>query len=145
MSTTDIGPVEYLLVAFPENRFSGEIVPALADLVSSGTVRILDLAFVTKNADGDVLAFEYEDLEGFGGLGDVDGEVGGLLNTEDLELAADALEPGSSAALLVWEDVWAAPFAHAVRNAGGIILGGERIPHVIVQAALAASEEGETT
>jgi uncharacterized membrane protein len=127
-----IGPVEYIIIGFPENQFKGEIVPALADLVESGTVRILDLVFVTKDADGDVTSIEYEDLPG---LGDIDGEVDGLVSEEDLEMIAEVLEPNSSGLMIVWEDVWASRLAAAIRGAGGVILSGERIPHDIVEAA----------
>jgi hypothetical protein len=127
-----LGPVEYIIIKFPGNQFKGEIVPALADLVDSGTVRILDLVFVLKDADGDVTSIEYEDLPG---MSDVDGEADGLLSEEDLVLAAEVLEPESSGLLIVWEDTWAKPLAEALRGAGGIIVAGERIPHEIVQAA----------
>jgi len=130
-----IGPVEYIVIGFPENRFTGAIVPALTDLVESGTIHIIDLVFVSKAADGTVTSFEFDALEELVDYAGLDGEAGGLLNDEDIELAAEALEPNSSAALLVWEDTWAAPLANALRDAGGVLLGGERIPHEIVQAA----------
>ena len=127
-----IGPVEYIIIGFPENQFKGEIVPALAELVESGTVRILDLIFVTKDEAGDVTSIEYEDLPG---LDDIDGEVDGLLSDEDLDMLAEVLEPNSSGLMIVWEDVWASRLASAIRDAGGVILSGERIPHDIVEAA----------
>jgi hypothetical protein len=130
-----IGPVEYIVIGFPENRFTGAIVPALTDLVESGTIHIIDLVFVSKAADGTITSFEFDALEELADYAGLDGEAGGLLNDEDIELAAEALEPNSSAALLVWEDTWAAPLANALRDAGGVLLGGERIPHEIVQAA----------
>lgn len=134
----EIGPVEYMIVAFPGNKFRGEIAPALADLVDSNTIRIIDLAFVGKDAEGDVVAFELGDLdadvqEGFASFG---AEAGGLLNDEDLMAAAEELEPNSSAALLVWEDVWAARLAKAIRDADGVLLDIERVPHNVVQDAL---------
>jgi uncharacterized membrane protein len=127
-----IGPVEYIIIGFPENQFKGEIVPALADLVESGTVRILDLIFITKDENGDVTTIEYEDLPG---IGDLDGEADGLLSEEDLDMAAEVLEPNSSALMIVWEDSWANRLAAAIRDAGGVIISGERIPHEIVEAA----------
>ena len=132
-------PVEYLIVAFPGNRFSGEIGPALADLVADGTVHIIDLVFIKKDADGGVTVFEMDALDEAGelSLDELEGEAGGLLSAEDLDLAAAALEPDSSAALLVWEDLWAARIAEAIRNAGGQIVAGERIPHDVVEAAMA--------
>lgn len=137
-----IGPVEYVVIGFPENRFTGAIVPALTDLVESGTIHIIDLVFVSKDVDGNVTSFEFDALEELAPYAGLDGEAGGLLNDEDIELAADALEPNSSAALLVWEDAWAAPLAAALRDAGGVLLAGERIPHEIVQAALDELPEG---
>jgi len=138
-----MGPVEYVLVAFPGNEFKGEIAPALADLVSSGTIRILDLAFVMKDADGTVEAFELQDLpEQFEAFEGMTGETLELLNDEDVAIAADSLEPNSSAALLVFENVWAERLALAMRNAEGVMLAHERIPVDIVQAAVAALESG---
>src|SRR5271167_4411812 len=105
------GPVEYIIVAFPGNKFTGEIAPELIALVESGTVRILDLIFIGKDAEGNVLAFEIDELDELAGFSQLDGEVGGLISPEDIEFAAAQLEPESSAALLLWEDLWAAPFA----------------------------------
>jgi uncharacterized membrane protein len=136
-----IGPVEYLTIAFPGNNFDGRIVPELAKLVADGTVRIIDLVFLSKDADGSVVTFEYEDLEGdAAAFGALDGEAGELISEEDIELAAAELEPNSSAVFLLWEDCWATPFAEAIRDADGIILAGGRIPHVVIEAALAAAD-----
>ena len=135
----DIGPVEYVLIGFPGNRFKGEIVPAIAELVDNDIIHIIDVAFIKKDADGTVTAFEYDSLDDVleFGFADIDGEAGGVLNDEDLGLAAETLEPNSSAALIVWEHRWAARVAQAIRDAGGRIIAGERIPHEIVQGALA--------
>ena len=134
-----IGPVEYIVVGFPENRFDGTIIPALADLVEKGLIRILDLVFIAKDPEGDVVGFEYEDIPGeVAGLAELEGEAGSLLSEEDIEVVAEGLEPDSSAALLVWEDVWAAAFQAAVRGAGGELLAGGRVPAVLIEAALAA-------
>ncbi len=132
-----IGPVEYIIVGFPGNKFSGEIAPELLALIESGTVRILDLIFIGKDADGSVVAFEIDELDAAAGFGDLDGDVGGLISPEDIEYAAAALEPNSSAALLIWEDVWAAGFAEAVRRADGVLLEGARIPHELIAPVLA--------
>jgi Family of unknown function (DUF6325) len=134
-----MGPVEYVVIAFPGNRFKGEIVPAVAELVDNGLVRILDVAFIKKDAAGNATMFEYDALDDVltFGFADVDGEAGGVLNDEDLELAAEALEPDSSAALIVWEHRWAARVGQAIRDAGGRIVAGERIPPQIVEQALA--------
>lgn len=134
-----VGPVEYVVIAFPGNRFRGEIVPALGELVDNDVIRIIDVAFIKKDADGNVTMFEYDvldDVLAFG-FADVDGEAGGVLNDEDLELAAETLEPDSSAALIVWEHRWAARVAQAIRDAGGRIIAGERVPDEIVEQALA--------
>ena len=143
---TDIGPVEFIVLAFPGNRFKGEIVPALAELVENETIRIIDLAFVKKDADGSVMTIELDDMDDqeAGGLGD-HGDVGDLLNEEDLLAAAEALEPNNSAAVLVWENTWAARFAQAVRGADGVVLENARIPHDVVMGAIeyaAANSEG---
>ncbi len=132
-----IGPVEYIILSFPGNRFQGEIVPALAKLIDSETVRIIDLVFILKDADGNVTTFEFDQLEELAPYATLQGEVGGLVNQEDIEYAAHALEPNNSAALLVWEDTWATEFAEAVRGAGGVVLEGARIPPDLVDAALA--------
>jgi uncharacterized membrane protein len=133
-----IGPVEYLIVGFPGNQFNGEIVPALANLVESGAIRIIDLLFISKDADGNVDAFEIEDHDDLSPFGVLVEELDGLLNDEDIEMAAEVLEPNSSAAFLVWEDCWAREFAQAVRGSGGQILAGERIPYQIIEEALVA-------
>jgi uncharacterized membrane protein len=136
---TSMGPVEYVVIAFPGNRFKGEIVPAVAELVDHDVVRIIDVVFIKKDADGNTAVFEYDSLDDVleFGFADVDGEAGGVLNDEDLELAAEALEPDSSAALIVWEHRWAARVAQAVRDAGGRIIAGERVPDEVVEQALA--------
>ena len=133
----EIGPVDYMIVAFPGSDFRGEIAPALAKLVENGTIRIIDLTFVAKTESGDVLTAEVTELdpEVQAGLESLGVEVSGLFNEEDLAAAAEELEPGSSAALLVWENVWARETADAIRNAGGVLLDFDRIPHEVVQAA----------
>jgi hypothetical protein len=134
---SELAPVDYMIVAFPGNEFKGEIAPALADLVEKGTIRIIDLAFVAKDADGNIGAFELTDIDpevrkGFENMGV---EVNGLFNEEDLQAAGEELDPDSSAALLVWENLWAKDVAQAIRNAGGELLDFERLPHEVVQAA----------
>ena len=133
----EIGPVDYAVIAFPGNRFRGEIGPALSDLVDNGTIRIIDIAFVGKNPDGDVVALELTELDPDvqASLDSAGIEVGGLLNEDDLISTADALEPDSSAALIVWENVWARKVTQTMRDAGGVLVTFERIPHEIVQAA----------
>lgn len=133
----EIGPVDYAIVAFPGNRFTGEIAPAIADLVESNTIRLIDIAFVGKSDDGDVVALELTELdpEVQASLDRLGVEVQGLLNEDDLMDAAEDLEPNSSAALLVWENVWARKVTQAMRDAGGEVLAFERLPHDVVQAA----------
>jgi hypothetical protein len=139
-----IGPVEYMVVAFPGNKFKGEIAPALGDLVESGTIRIIDLAFVHKDEAGDVVAVELEDegSEVFNAFQTLAAERGGLINDDDLMDIGAALEANSSAAVLVWEDVWATRLADAIAGAGGVLVDIQRVPRDIVQAAVdfAASE-----
>ena len=133
----EIGPVDYAVVAFPGNKFRGEIAPAIADLVDDGTIRVIDIAFVGKDADGNAVAMELTELdpEVREGLERAGIEVGGLLNEDDLMDTAAGLEPNSSAALLVWENVWARKVSQAMRDAGGVLLAFERLPHDVVQAA----------
>jgi hypothetical protein len=133
----EIGPVEYLIVAFPGNQFRGEIAPALGDLVEAGTIRIIDIAFVGKDEAGDVAAFELSDLdpEVREGLENLGATSAGLFNEDDLMAAGEELDPNSSAALLVWENVWAKPVAAAIRDAGGVVYDYDRIPHEVVVAA----------
>jgi translation initiation factor IF-2 len=143
-----LGPIEYVVVAFPGNKFKGEIIPALAELVENGTIRILDLVFIAKDEDGNVAAVELAELgEGHeaAAMADISEIDAGLLNEDDVQLAAEALDNNSSAGLLVFENVWAARFAEAVRNADGQLVANERIPYDVVQAALAyaAEESGE--
>lgn len=133
----DVGPVEYIVVAFPGNRFRGEIAPELRALVASGTVRILDLTFVKKDADGVVSYIELDALDPTEAsvFDDIDGEVGGLFSQEDLDLIAEELVPDSSAAILLWEDTWAAGITGAIRRAGGQLVAHERIPAEAVERA----------
>ena len=133
----EIGPVDYAIVAFPGNKFRGEITPALADLVDANIIRLIDVAFVGKSESGETVAFELTELdpdvqEGLDRLGI---EVGGLLNEDDLMDAAEELEPNSSAAVLVWENVWARTVTQKMRDAGGVLLAFQRLPHEVVQAA----------
>jgi hypothetical protein len=133
----EIGPVDYMIVGFPGNQFTGEIAPALGKLVDDGIIRIIDIAFVAKDEAGNTLTMELTELDPQvqSALDDLGIEVSGLFNEDDLADAADGLEPNSSAALLVWENVWAREAAQKMRDAGGVLLAFERIPHEVVQAA----------
>ena len=138
---SEMGPVDYILVEWPGRQPNGEVAPHLVDLVDRGLIRILDLAFVTKEEDGTVAGIELADLgDGAAELEVFEGASSGLLSDDDLTEAAAALEPGTSAALLVFENTWAAPFAAAVRRSGGQLVASGRIPVQAILAALDAAE-----
>jgi hypothetical protein len=143
MAEASLGPVQYIVVGFPGSKFKGEIIPELGNLVKAGTIRVMDLAFVSKAEDGSILCMELEDLadDDAAPFAAFEKEIGDLLNEEDLLIAADALEPGSSAAVLVWENIWARKFADALRNADGVLVAWDRIPYEVVQAAMAAAAD----
>lgn len=138
----ELGPVDWIVVEFPGSRFRGEIAPALEELVDRGIVRVLDLLLIRKGVGGELDFAELSDLDEseIGGLRSYEAELATLLSEEDVEAVAEAVEPGSTAALLVWENSWAAPFASAVRRAGGQLVASGRIP---IQALLAAVEDNE--
>jgi len=132
---TQLGPVELLFVEFPGNQFTGEIIPALSDLIDQGTIRVLDLVFVAKDADGNAVGIELEDLPGESkdAFTDLVEELAELISEEDVEDLAEALEPNSSAAILLFEHKWAIPFRDALANSGGQLV--LRLP--ITEEALA--------
>jgi hypothetical protein len=138
---SNVGPVEYVILGFPGNKFTGQIVPELAKLIDGGLIRIIDLTFISKDAAGEVSVVEYDAVEELAAFAGLDAEIGGIVTDEDIAYAALNLEPNSSAALLLWEDLWAAPFAAAVRNANGTILEGARIPHEMIDQTVDALEE----
>jgi uncharacterized membrane protein len=140
----EMGPVDYIVVEFPQLKINGEAFPLLIDLVDRGLIRILDLVFVARGQDGRVVALDLRDVDSNGefDLTVFEGASSGLLGEDDLAEAGEALEPGSAAAVLVYENVWAGPFAAAVRRAGGQLVASGRIP---VQAILAALDEAEAT
>jgi len=135
-----IGPVEYIAIAFPGNKFSGEIIPALKELQDSGTIRILDLVIITKDADGSVAAVEMSEAspEEAAALAVLGIEGRNLLGEEDFEDIGSALDPNSTAALMIWENVWAERFATSLRNADGILIANGRIPASIVEEVMDA-------
>ncbi|MGW7608648.1 DUF6325 family protein [Streptomyces sp. NPDC054766] len=137
-----MGPIDYVVVEFPGNRMTGEGFPLLVDLVDRGVIRILDLLFVRKDKDGSVVGMEIADFDGDGALdlAVFEGVSSGLLGEDDIEEAGRALEPGNSAGILVYENVWAAPFATALRRGGAQMVASGRIP---VPAVLAALEEAD--
>src|SRR3954451_17028910 len=136
----ELGPVDWIVVEFPGSKFNGEIAPALRDLVQRGLIRVLDLLVLKKEQDGSLEAFEISDLDPseVGDLRSYESELAMLLSEDDVTAVAAAVEPGTSAAVLVWENAWAAPFASAVRHSGGQLVASGRIP---VQAILAAIED----
>ena len=142
----ELGPVDYLVVEFPADKanFSGEMAAELSALVNRGLVRVLDLLILKKNDDGSVEGFESHDFgdDELGELRALEDELALLLAEEDVESIGAAMEPGSVAAVLVYENVWAAPFGAAVRRSGGELVASGRIP---IQALAAAIEADETT
>jgi len=137
----EMGPIDYILVEWPGRQPNGEVAPHLVDLVDRGLIRILDLAFIAKDEDGTVRGLEIADVGGeVAELSVFEGASSGLLSDEDVEEAGVAMEPGASAALLVFENAWAAPFATAVRRSGGQLAASGRIPVQAVLAALDAAE-----
>ncbi len=131
----EIGPIDYVLVEWPDRQPRGEAAPLLLDLVERGLIRILDLAFISKDEDGNAAGVDVSEL-GIEAFSEFDGVSSGLVGDADIEEAAKALEPGTSAALLVYENRWAAPFASAVRRGGGQLVAGGRIPVEAIAAAL---------
>ena len=138
----ELGPVDWIVVEFPGSRFKGEIAPVLVDLVDRGLVRILDLLMLKKDENENLDFYEIADLEEgeLVALRSYETALASLRSEEDVMAAAAAVEPGSTAALLVWENSWAAPFGSAVRHAGGQLVASGRIQ---VQALLAAIESDE--
>jgi hypothetical protein len=140
----EFGPVDYLVVEFPagKSEFTGEMASALTDLVDRELVRVLDLLILRKNDDGSFEAFELPDLDDseIGELRAFERDVAELLSEDDVLAIAEAMEPGSTAAALVWENSWAAPFASSIRRAGGQLVASGRIP---IQAIIAVIEEDE--
>jgi hypothetical protein len=140
-----MGPIDYVLVEWPGKQPSGEAAPYLVDLVEKGIIRVLDLAFLTKREDGSIAGLDITELgQDDEAIRVFEGVSAGLLGDDDIQEAASVLEPGTSAALLVYENRWAAPFAAAVRRSGGQLVANGRIPVQAVLAALDAAEEAES-
>lgn len=138
----EMGPIDYVVLEWPDGKKpSGEAAPLIVDLVDRGLIRVLDIAFIAKDSDGSVATLDLGSLDGGGGgFGEFEGASSGLLGDDDLEEAAAALEPGSVAAILVWENRWAAPIGIAVRRSGGQLVASGRIPIQAILAALDAVE-----
>ncbi|WP_404388678.1 DUF6325 family protein [Humibacillus xanthopallidus] len=138
----ELGPVDWIVVEFEGTKLNGDIAPILKDYVDRDLIRVLDLLFIKKDEDGGFEAFEATDLEDseIGELRSYETELAMLLSEQDVADLVETIEPGSSAAVLVWENLWAAPFGAAVRHAGGQLVASGRIP---IQAVIAAMESDE--
>jgi uncharacterized protein DUF6325 len=137
----EMGPIDYVVLEWPAQQPTGEVGPMIIDLVDRGIIRILDIAFMVKGEDGSVAALDLGTLNGTGaGFEEFEGASSGLLGQDDLEEAAAVLEPGTSAAVLVWENRWAAPIAVALRKSGGQLVASGRIPVQAILASLDAVE-----
>jgi hypothetical protein len=143
VSLDELGPVDYIVVEFPAgaNNFTGEMVSELRALVDAGTIRVIDVLILTKDAEGTVDAMELSDVGELGELESIEAQLAELLAAEDVEHLAAAMEPGSTAGVLIWENLWAAPFASAARRSGGQLIADGRIP---IQAIIASIEADET-
>ena len=137
-----LGPIDYLIVEFPAgaSSFTGEMAEELIALVDAGTIRVVDVLILTKNADGSVDAMELSEIEQLGPLQAVEAQLAEFLAAEDVEHLAAAIDPGSTAGVLIWENLWAAPFASAARRSGGQLIATGRIP---IQAIIASIEADE--
>jgi hypothetical protein len=139
----ELGPVDYLVVEFPPDaaNFTGEMAAEIGRLVDNKIIRVLDLLILRKDADGAIDAVEIDDLDGMDELRSAETQLAELLAEEDVAHLAAAMEPGTTAGVLVWENLWAAPFAAAARRAGGQLIASGRIP---IQAILASLEAEDT-
>jgi dihydroorotase-like cyclic amidohydrolase len=142
VDVTEMGPVDYIVLEWPKQQPTGKVGPMILELVDRGIIRVLDIAFMIKDENGDVAAVDFGELDGGAGFEAFEGASSGLLGQDDLEEAAQALAPGTSAAVLVWENLWAAPVAVALRESGGQLVASGRIE---IQAILAALDAVEAT
>ena len=143
-SLEELGPVDYLVVEFPAgaSNFTGEMAKELVALVDAGTIRLIDVLILTKDEDGTIDAMELSDIEELGELEALESELAELLAAEDVAHLAAAMDPGSTAGVLIWENLWAAPFASAARRSGGQLIANGRIP---IQAIIASIEADEAS
>ena len=139
-----LGPVDYIIVEFPAgaSNFTGEMAKELLELVDSGTIRVIDILILTKDEHGSVEATELSEISELGPLQTVEAQLAELLAADDVDHLAAAMDPGSTAGVLIWENLWAAPFAAAVRGSGGQLIANGRIP---IQAIIASIEADEAT
>jgi hypothetical protein len=145
-SLDELGPVDYIVVEFPEgaSNFTGEMTKELLALVDSGTIRVIDVLILTKDEDGTVEPMEFSDIGELGELQKVEAQLAELLAEEDVVHLAAAMEPGSTAGVLIWENLWAAPFASAARRSGGQLIANGRIPIQAIIASIEADEASAT-
>jgi len=143
----ELGPVDYLIVEFPAgaSNFTGEMATELLGLVDRGIIRVIDVLILTKDQDGSVEAMELSDIENLGALETLEAELAELLAEEDIEHLAAAMDPGSTAGVLIWENLWAAPFASAARRSGGQLIATGRIPIQAIIASIEADAAPATT
>jgi len=146
VSLEELGPVDYLVVEFPAgaSSFTGEMATELLGLVDRGIIRVIDILILTKSADGTVEAMELSDIGDLGELETLEAELAELLAEDDVEHLAAAMEPGSVAGVLIWENLWAAPFASAARRSGGQLIANGRIPIQAIIASIEADEASTT-
>ena len=144
-SLDELGPVDYVVVEFPAgaSNFTGEMAAELRALVDSKTIRVIDVLILTKDADGSVEATELSDVDELGELETIEAELAELLAADDVAQLAVAMEPGSTAGVLIWENLWAAPFASAARRSGGQLIADGRIPLQAIIASIDADEEAD--
>ena len=145
VSLDDLGPVDYLIVEFPagKSNFTGEMATELLALVDAGVIRLIDVLILTKADDGTIDAMELADVEELGDLRILEAQLAELLAEEDIVHLAAAMEPGSTAGVLIWENLWAAPFAAAARRSGGQLIANGRIPIQAIIASIEADEADE--
>jgi uncharacterized protein DUF6325 len=145
-SLDELGPVDYIVVEFPAgaSNFTGEMAKELFALVDAGTIRVIDVLILTKDEDGTVEAMELSDVEELGELEAVEAELAELLAADDVAHLAAAMEPGSTAGVLIWENLWVAPFASAARRSGGQLIATGRIPIQAIIASIEADEAAAT-
>jgi Family of unknown function (DUF6325) len=145
-SLDELGPVAYVVVEFPagSSNFTGEMAKELLSLVDRGLIRVIDVLILTKGDDGSVEAMELSDVADLGELETLEAELAELLAEEDVEHLAAAMEPGSTAGVLIWENLWAAPFASAARRSGGQLIANGRIPIQAIIASIEADEASAT-
>ena len=138
----ELGPVDYVVVEFPPGRsnFTGEIAAELASLVDAGTIRLLDLLIVRKDDDGEIEAFEVDEMEGLDDVRLLETQAAAILAAEDVPHLAAAMERGTTAGVIIWENRWAAPFASSVRRAGGLLVAQGRIPIQAIAASIEAED-----